>query len=1006
MFGWWPLNDGAGETANDISGNDLAATINNVDFGGLGDGDSAWAEDPEFGTVLSFNGIDNSGAYAVVGNPPDSGTLPIFTTEADSEFTWSFWAKSEQAANNDIILGNRRSSGGGDFSPRQFIKFTTRMFEWDTNNVQGLDYDDIPQGVWIHHVVVKSGTELLYYRDGIESGTRTIVAAPQDPQPIYFGGQVNECWAGYMSDVRLYNSALSESEVQVVYENRGLFSTEDDDEDGLPDSWEEALVDNLDDLNGNGAGPGPGSGTGDFDGDGLTDLDEYEETKTDPTKADTDGDGLSDAVETNTGTYVSATNTGTNPKKVDTDSDGLADGVETNTGVLVDEENTGTNPLNKDSDGDGYFDGGEIVGGTDPNDENSKGAIPAPTLYVDFESEASDLSGNDYVGEVNNDVTFDVEGAEGGPTPTTGASFNGGYINYPGVDLSSIIQDIEGENSYTFSAWIKPSDLNGDKFLFGQTSQGIHNGIRGGGFLHQAHWGADNNGATNLSTLEGEWVHAAWTYDGSTDTGKMYLNGVLDADVNKRAPNGNGNLIVGGRNGGTENYLGLVDDVAFWNEVLPEGSIQALADGASPIGASQEDDDGDGLPDAWEEKYGVDDPEGDDDNDGLTNVEEFELRTKPNKADSDEDGLSDKDEIEVHETNPLNPDADRDGLLDGAEIAAGTDPDKKDTDDDGISDFNEIENGTDPLVKTAIAFDTNLVAYWPMDGSFDNAQTDDYHGIEDGGPIEFQTGKFGDAVYLNGSQSIEIGGDENVFDFAGESFTVSAWYTAEEINKSWQCLVAKGEGNGWRVHRRGGDNPPEMTFTGGNGDVDRHNVAMEVGGDPETWHHVAGVTDSETSEQILYLDGEEVARKAGATLQDRGNPMRIGDNPDARNRNWLGKVDDVAIWGRALAPFEIADIWNNGDGKSIEEMLGLAIPFEFTSIIYNAEEDGFKLEWNSKPNKTYALYFSETLEEFDADIDDSIESQGETTVYPGGDEWLQNPLEGAPRLFFRIEENQ
>ena len=392
-------------------------------------------------------------------------------------------------------------------------------------------------------------------------------------------------------------------------------------------------------------------------------------TKTDPTKADTDGDGLSDAVETNTGTYVSATNTGTDPKKADTDKDGLADGVETNTGVLVDEENTGTNPLNKDSDGDGYFDGGEIVSGTNPNDKNSKGAIPAPVLYLDFESEATDMSGNDYVGDVNNDVTFDVEGADRGPTPTAGASFNGGYINFPDVDLTSIIQDTEGENSYTFSAWIKPSDLNGDKFLFGQTSQGIHNGIRGGGFLHQAHWGADNNGATNLSTLEGEWVHAAWIYDGSTDTAKMYLNGVLDADVSKRAPNGNGNLIVGGRNGGSENYLGMVDDVAFWTVALSEGSIQALADGVSPIGASQ-------------------------------------------------------------------------------------------------------------------------------------------------------------------------------------------------------------------------------------------------------------------------------------------------------------------------------------------------VSFEFTNIIYNAEEDGFKLEWNSKPNKTYALYFSETLEEFDADIDDSIESQGETTVYPGGDDWLQNPLEGAPKLFFRIEENQ
>ncbi|MCP4847053.1 MAG: hypothetical protein GY899_03790, partial [Verrucomicrobiaceae bacterium] len=273
----------------------------------------------------------------------------------------------------------------------------------------------------------------------------------------------------------------------------------DADNDGIPDAWEEAFVDNLDDLNGKGEGPGPGSGTGDFDGDGLTDLDEYEETKTDPTKADTDEDELSDAVETNTGTYVSATNTGTDPKKADTDSDGLLDGVETNTGILVDEENTGTDPNNADTDGDGYPDGGEIAGGTDPNDENSKGAIPSPILYLDFEDNAVDLSGNANDGEINGDVTFDVEGSESGPTSTTGASFNGGFLNFPDIDMSGIIQDIEGENSYTLSAWIKPSDLGGNKFLWGQTTEGIHNGIRNGGFLHQAHWGADTNGATNLS---------------------------------------------------------------------------------------------------------------------------------------------------------------------------------------------------------------------------------------------------------------------------------------------------------------------------------------------------------------------------------------------------------------------------------------------------------------------------------------------------------------------------
>jgi hypothetical protein len=43
---------------------------------------------------------------------------------------------------------------------------------------------------------------------------------------------------------------------------------------------------------------------------------------------DSDSDGLDDAVETNTGIYVSPANTGTNPNKADTDSDGAGDWYE------------------------------------------------------------------------------------------------------------------------------------------------------------------------------------------------------------------------------------------------------------------------------------------------------------------------------------------------------------------------------------------------------------------------------------------------------------------------------------------------------------------------------------------------------------------------------------------------------------------------------------------------------------------------------------------------------
>lgn len=53
-------------------------------------------------------------------------------------------------------------------------------------------------------------------------------------------------------------------------------------------------------------------------------------------QGDLDNDGLRDEVETNTGVFVSATNTGTNPNLADTDGDSLPDGMEVN---------LGTNPL-------------------------------------------------------------------------------------------------------------------------------------------------------------------------------------------------------------------------------------------------------------------------------------------------------------------------------------------------------------------------------------------------------------------------------------------------------------------------------------------------------------------------------------------------------------------------------------------------------------------------------------------------------------------------------------
>jgi len=52
---------------------------------------------------------------------------------------------------------------------------------------------------------------------------------------------------------------------------------------------------------------------------------------------------------------------------IDRDEDTLGNGVETNTGTFMDADDTGTNPALADTDGDGFDDGVEVAAGSDPN---------------------------------------------------------------------------------------------------------------------------------------------------------------------------------------------------------------------------------------------------------------------------------------------------------------------------------------------------------------------------------------------------------------------------------------------------------------------------------------------------------------------------------------------------------------------------------------------------------------------------------------------------------------
>jgi hypothetical protein len=337
----------------------------------------------------------------------------------------------------------------------------------------------------------------------------------------------------------------------------------------------------------------------------------------------------------------------------------------------------------------------------------------------------------------NPPVVATVDGVKGIQFSALGGGANG--TSYVGPAVPS---QLTLNNPRTVEAWVhdpspQPEEVvfawggrntpapgpTGENFSFGHgTSQD---------FGAVAMWGnpdigwGNNAAAVATNMVFNRWTYIVATYDGGTT--RVYKDGVmvnsetiaiitreLDTAGNPyRFRVARQNTAAGAPSGTGIGAFTLgkarVHDVA-----LDDATILAQFN-AEKAAFNLNDTDGDGMPDWYEERYGlnknVNDAALDLDNDGLTNLEEFQAGTIPNNPDTDGDGVMDG--AEVHRmkgglpapTNPLVADTDGDGLSDGVETDTGTfldathtgtDPLKLDTDGDGAQDGQEVFWGTNP----------------------------------------------------------------------------------------------------------------------------------------------------------------------------------------------------------------------------------------------------------------------------------------------------------------------
>ena len=184
-----------------------------------------------------------------------------------------------------------------------------------------------------------------------------------------------------------------------------------------------------------------------------------------------------------------------------------------------------------------------------------------------------------------NTSTQTVEVAVAGIANNYSMSFDGSDDYIDAGNSSSLV--ITG--NFTISAWINLDTQTGYRRIIGKANStntrcnyglGLENGYKPGVIANSGSW-YSNYSTTALNT--GTWYHLAGVYDGSNFI--LYVNGVLDNttsvsgfNISTAASDTSGDdLLIGAKPiYSSENFAGMMDEIAIWNTALTSTQVSEI----------------------------------------------------------------------------------------------------------------------------------------------------------------------------------------------------------------------------------------------------------------------------------------------------------------------------------------------------------------------------------------------------------------------------------------------
>ncbi len=223
-----------------------------------------------------------------------------------------------------------------------------------------------------------------------------------------------------------------------------------------------------------------------------------------------------------------------------------------------------------------------------------------------------------------------------------------------------------------------------------------------------------------------------------------------------------------------------------------------------------------------------------------------------------------------------------------------------------------------PGVDGPAAFDwkTDVVGYWKLDDGAGKTVALDSSGQGNHGAVEnvavataWVGGRVGGALDLPGGNP---GGGVRIrpsttIDGVSRALTIAVWVHRPRASAGFASLVSRQAGSGFREVFNLSFLGDKVRFFTSPTDGDSATVESDRPAPTGRWVHIAVTWDGATAR--LYQDGVDVgsASYAGRLLAN-ANPVYIGVNKNGAesDESFVGRIDEVLIYARALPPAMIA----------------------------------------------------------------------------------------------------